>query len=112
MTTFNIGNWANLTPDVMTSIFLYGQTTPPKEIFDRVTTHGPDTLILDKNSFNSTAIRAPNETKSTMQRPIGACSRKWKPSAFSSRNLTHSFISCGVSRLRSARAFSFGKSSP
>jgi hypothetical protein len=60
----------------------------------------------------SITTREPNETKSTMMWPIGACRLKWKPSAFISRSFTHGLTSCGVRRLRSARAFSFAKAAP
>ena len=57
----------------------------------------------------SMTTRAPNETKSTMYGPIGACRRKRKPRSFNSRNFTQSFTSCGVRRFRRARAVSFAK---
>src|SRR3954451_6761553 len=52
------------------------------------------------------------QTKSTIWGPIGACRRKLNPSAFSSRNFIHSLTSCGVRRLRSARAISFARIVP
>jgi hypothetical protein len=51
MPPFNIGDWRNLTPDVITSLFLYGQLKPPTEIFDRITSSGPATVTLDAGAF-------------------------------------------------------------
>jgi hypothetical protein len=55
---YALGSWQNLTPDVMTNLFLYGQLTTPPEIFDRIThdvgTASDTTVQLDMFSFMST----------------------------------------------------------
>jgi hypothetical protein len=55
MTTFNIGDWRNLTVNTITNLFLYGQLTTPKEIFDRIvpSNTGSTVVQLDMASFMS-----------------------------------------------------------
>ena len=36
MTTFKYDDWAQLTPEIMTSLYLYGTPMPPSNLMDRV----------------------------------------------------------------------------
>ncbi|WP_162899517.1 calcium-binding protein [Ralstonia solanacearum] len=54
-TFFSFDDWAKLTNEVMTSLFLYGKTTPPADLNDRVKDLSRNvTVTLDAANFMST----------------------------------------------------------
>ncbi len=43
----NIGNWENLTPDLITSYYLYGVDAPPSDYGDRLRAADTPEVVLE-----------------------------------------------------------------